>query len=60
MKIFIGVPTGYSEPYKVEPSDTIENIKEKIMHKKKIPFEHIELSLAFETLQNFKHLKIII
>ena len=56
MKIFIGVPTGYSEPYIVEPSDTIENIKTKIMHKKNIPFEDIELSLSFETLNNFRTL----
>ena len=56
MKIFIGVPTGYSQKYEVEASDTIANIKLKIMHKKKIPFEDIELSLAFETLQDFKTL----
>ena len=57
MKIFIGVPVGYSEPYEVDPSDTIGNIKTKIMYKNKIPFEDIELYLAFETLEDFKTLE---
>ncbi len=56
MKIFIGVPTGYSEPYDVEPSDTIENIRAKIMVKKKIPFEDIELYLPFKQLNDLKTL----
>jgi hypothetical protein len=56
MKIFVGTVTGYKIQINVEPSDTIDNIKSKIMHKIHIPYENIELFLAFERLDNHETL----
>lgn len=52
MKIFVGTETGYKIELDVEYSDTIDNIKSKIMHKTKLQYEHIELFLSFRTLTN--------
>lgn len=43
MKIFVGTETGKQFPLNVEPSDTIDNIKNKIMDSYKIPYKSIEL-----------------
>ena len=43
MRIFVGTKTAEQFPLEVEPSDTIGNIKSKIMKSLKIPFESIEL-----------------
>jgi hypothetical protein len=51
MRIFVGTKTGKHFPLEVEPSDTIENIKIKIMKSLKIPFESIELYLVFTLLE---------
>ena len=51
MRIFVGTKTGKQFPLEVEPSDTIENIKIKIMKSLKIPFESIELYLVFTLLE---------
>lgn len=52
MKIFVGTETGYKIELDVEYSDTIDNIKSKIMHKTKLQYERIELFLSFRTLTN--------
>ena len=47
MNIFVGTETGYKIKINVEPSDTIDNIINKIMHKIHIQYEEIELFLDF-------------
>lgn len=52
MKIFVGTETGKQFPLNVEPSDTIDNIKNKIMDSYKIPYKSIELYLGHVLLEN--------
>ena len=52
MRIFVGTKTGEQFPLEVEPSDTIGNIKSKIMKSLKIPFESNELYFVFTFSEN--------
>lgn len=54
MKIFVGRETGKQFPLKVELSDTIDNVKNKIMDSYIITYKSIELYLGHILLENNK------